>query len=87
VYCLRVLGSLVTLALLSFALVPLSGASLASHTPIHISGNADFIASNGVTGGSGTANDPYVIEGWDITEVNVPLDMGFGLRTLTLMLS
>gem|GEM_PF-3724500 len=33
------------------SLVPLSGASLASHTPIHISGNADFTASNGVTGG------------------------------------
>jgi len=80
VYCLRVLGSLVTLFLLSFALVSLSGASLASHTPIHISGNADFTASNGVTGGSGTANDPYVIEGWDITEVNVPLDYGIWLE-------
>jgi len=80
VHYLKVLVSLATLALLSFALVPLSGASLASHTPIYISGNADFTASNGVTGGSGTANDPYVIEGWNITWVNVPLDYGIWLE-------
>jgi len=80
VHCLRVLGSLVVLAFLGFSLVSLSGASLASHSPIHISGNADFIASNGVTGGSGTADNPYVIEGWDITEVNVPLDYGIWLE-------
>ena len=66
------------------SLVPLSGLLLASHTPIHISGNADFTASNGVTGGSGTAsgtaNDTYVIEGWDITEVNLPIDYGIWLE-------
>lgn len=33
---------------------------------IVIQTNADFTAANGVTRGSGTAEDPFVIEGWDI---------------------
>src|SRR2546426_11536598 len=37
------------------------------HSPILISGNSEFIAANGVTGGTGTASDPYVIQGWNIT--------------------
>jgi len=40
--------------------------TLAAHGPIFIDGNADLTANNGVTGGFGTALDPYVIEGWDI---------------------
>ena len=36
------------------------------HDPIYINGNDDFTSENGVTGGSGTSNDPFVIEGWDI---------------------
>ena len=37
------------------------------HSQILISGNSEFIAANGVTGGTGTASDPYVIQGWNIT--------------------
>lgn len=37
-----------------------------AHDPILIDGNADFKSANGVIGGSGTALDPYIIEGWDI---------------------
>lgn len=37
-----------------------------SHDPIYINGNADFTAENGVTGGTGSSSDPYIIEGWDI---------------------
>ncbi len=37
-----------------------------SHDPIRIIGNANFTMQNGVTRGSGTVNDPYIIEGWDI---------------------
>jgi|GEM_PF-1702867 len=40
--------------------------SYTKHLPIHISDNSQFTAENGVTGGSGTQNDPYIIEGWDI---------------------
>jgi hypothetical protein len=37
-----------------------------THDPIYIHGNDNFIGENGVTGGSGTSSDPYVIEGWEI---------------------
>jgi parallel beta-helix repeat protein len=40
--------------------------SYITHAPIYINGNADFTAENGVTGGTGTQSDPYIIEGWDI---------------------
>ncbi len=36
------------------------------HAAIGIYSNAEFTAANGVTGGSGTATDPYRIEGWTI---------------------
>jgi len=36
------------------------------HTPISINGNNEFTPANGVTGGSGTQTDPYIIEGWEI---------------------
>jgi len=36
------------------------------HDPIYINGNADFTPTNGVTGGSGTLSDPYIMEGWEI---------------------
>lgn len=38
-----------------------------AHVPIEISDNTEFNSSNGVTGGSGTVKDPYIIEGWNIT--------------------
>jgi len=38
--------------------------------PILIDGNADFTPANGVTSGSGTADDLYIIEGWDISAEN-----------------
>jgi len=43
---------------------------LTSHDPIYIYGNDNFIPANGVVGGSGTAGDPYIIEGWDIIAEN-----------------
>jgi hypothetical protein len=36
------------------------------HDPIYINGNDDFTSENGITGGSGTSNDPYIIENWEI---------------------
>jgi basic membrane protein A len=39
---------------------------LTSHDPIYIDGDDNFIPANGVVAGSGTAEDPYIIEGWDI---------------------
>jgi hypothetical protein len=40
--------------------------SFHNHNPILIDGDASFTSSNGVTGGSGTSSDPYVIAGWRI---------------------
>ncbi len=34
--------------------------------PIRINSNPDFDAPHGVTGGSGTPGDPWIIEGWEI---------------------
>jgi len=38
------------------------------HAPICIWGDSDFTAANGVTGGSGTQDDPYIISGWSIDD-------------------
>ena len=38
-----------------------------SRGPITIRGDSEFTAGNGVTGGSGTESDPYLIEGWEIS--------------------
>jgi len=39
---------------------------LGNHAPIRINGNDDFLPENGVTEGSGTELDPYIIENWMI---------------------
>ena len=36
------------------------------HIPIVINSDLDFNSGNGVTGGSGTKSDPFIIDGWDI---------------------
>jgi len=47
------------------------------HAPILIDGDLNFTAANGVTGGTGTSSDPYVIEGWQIDASSA-----FGIRIL-----
>jgi parallel beta-helix repeat protein len=48
------------------SLNPLTASALSSHEPISIFSNADFTPQNGVTGGTGTSSDPFVIDGWKI---------------------
>jgi parallel beta-helix repeat protein len=36
------------------------------HSQISIHGDDEFTAENGVVGGNGTSNNPYIIEGWEI---------------------
>lgn len=43
-----------------------SAASLTDHAVISISNDYEFTVENGVCSGSGTFEDPYVIEGWSI---------------------
>lgn len=53
----------------SFSLFPQDAAAVSHylpHPPIFVNGNTEFTASNGVTGGSGTPEDPYLIQGWRI---------------------
>jgi len=38
-----------------------------AHAPIYINGNGQFTSANGVTGGTGTASNPYVIQNWAIS--------------------
>ncbi|UCE80681.1 MAG: right-handed parallel beta-helix repeat-containing protein [Methanobacteriota archaeon] len=57
--------------------LPLAGAFLSTtpaeadqaytpHDVIQIDGDSNFVAENGITGGQGTAEDPFMIEGWVI---------------------
>ena len=61
-----VLMSLGAILFSSPRLVRADSASLQPHSPILISSHSDFTSDNGVTGGSGTSDDPYVISGWAI---------------------
>ena len=56
------------------------GQTLTGHGPIAIEGDAGFDPSNGVTGGSGTPADPYVIENW---EINATAAIGIDIRNTT----
>ena len=55
----------VTFAFGTIALVP-SGTSAEPHASIVINSSTAFTADNGVTSGSGTEGDPYILEGWSI---------------------
>jgi parallel beta-helix repeat protein len=50
------------LLLFVFGLTSMAGAILTSRAPIFIKNDNSFTSANGVTGGSGTQNDPYIIE-------------------------
>ena len=59
-------GVLILLSFWGFVLTIPATSAYTPHPPILIEGNQDFTPANGVTGGSGTASDPYIIEGWEI---------------------
>ena len=55
-----------------------------SHAPIFINDNADFFGSNSSTGiswGSGTSDDPFIIEGWGINSTGFLVGMIIGNTT------
>jgi len=91
----RLLASIGTCVIISIALVlPTSHSSAygsVEHSSIVIDGNAAFTVANGVTGGSGTALDPFIIEGWliyadGVTGRSVDItntDAFFAIRNLT----
>ncbi len=59
--------------------LPDKGSAYTPHSTIRIFGNADFTPANGVSGGTGTAEDPFIIEGWDI---NAASGAGAGIQIL-----
>ncbi|MCX6094847.1 MAG: right-handed parallel beta-helix repeat-containing protein [Candidatus Bipolaricaulota bacterium] len=56
----------VLILLVGVGLSCVAGAERAEHTAIVITNDYEFTPSNGVCSGSGTAEDPYVIQGWKI---------------------
>lgn len=71
--------AIVAALFLTFSL-PEKATGYAPHAPILIVGDANFTAANGVTAGSGTAADPYVIDGW---EINATTSNGIDVRNTT----
>ncbi len=65
---MTVFGAVGVLICCMFAVVVLvpQGSSAAPHGTIVIDDPESFTTDNGVTSGSGTSSDPYVIEGWTI---------------------
>jgi hypothetical protein len=66
-------------ALLGLLLVPTAGATVGATADddarerdfISINANNEFNPSNGVVGGSGTRRDPFVISGWNVSDVQI----------------
>lgn len=46
--------------------IPENASALTPHSPIYIDGNSGFTVPNGVVGGNGAWDDPFIIEGWEI---------------------
>lgn len=69
--------TLQTIALLAICIGILLGSphvvhASSPHDPILINGDNQFTSDNGVTAGSGTTDDPYIIEGWTINASSAP---------------
>ena len=60
------IGLILAMSVLLICMLAAPASALTPHEPILIIGNDDFTPANGVTGGSGTKSDPFIIEGWDI---------------------
>ncbi len=62
-----VLSSLLTVLFVSgINLISEEAMAYTPHAPIYIWMDGGFFPANGVTGGTGTPSDPYIIEGWEI---------------------
>jgi len=65
--------------LVFFYVAPEEATAYSIHSPIVIHGNAEFTAANGVVSGSGAADDPYIIEGWEIDTTGLNLYSGIDI--------
>ncbi|MEM2394047.1 MAG: right-handed parallel beta-helix repeat-containing protein [Candidatus Bathyarchaeia archaeon] len=55
-----------------YAFIPIPVEALNTRERIRITSNEEFTPANGVIGGSGTQEDPYVIEGWAVAGGDLP---------------
>lgn len=53
------------------------------HSPIVIDGDDDLVLANGVTSGSGTAEDPYLIEDWEIEIAGGVAEYGISISSVS----
>ena len=60
--------------------VSVNQSSYTQHDPIYIHGNEEFTSENGVTGGSGTSNDPYIIENITMDATSSPSGSGITIQ-------
>src|SRR5947199_5694742 len=73
----RLIAVIVLLIAMSFASIftinPRFPSAIALQTRpyILIVGNSGFTSANGVTSGTGTATDPFIISGWNVTGLTV----------------
>jgi parallel beta-helix repeat protein len=66
---LLVIAMIAVLLLTSTVCVlPMNGSAYVSRGAILINGNSGFTGANGVTGGAGTSANPWIIEGWQISD-------------------
>ncbi|HAM02190.1 MAG TPA: hypothetical protein DCQ30_08170 [Acidimicrobiaceae bacterium] len=63
------------------------GSKLLPHPPISITSDAGFTVANGVTGGSGTTSNPYIISCWSIALSGSQTAIAIGPPTSTIDVS
>jgi len=54
-----------------------------THSPILIESEAALTVANGVTGGNGTAGNPFIIQGWDIDASAAAIGVGLAVSNTT----
>lgn len=74
--------------LLTFLPIDYGSASFVNRGPIRIDGDQGLNSTNGLTGGAGTAENPYLIEGWRIVNLDAsnPIAIKIGNTTASIVI-
>lgn len=86
----RLWPALILSALVLSAFLPIDhgAASFVDRGPIRIDSDQELNSANGLTGGSGTVEDPYLIEGWRIVNLDTsnPIAIAIGNTTASIII-